>query len=66
MTPRGCLSVPEGKHQTFQDTALKGFRSVFLSFVPGVTLASPVSSLLWGQLFVEDGLEEGIHCPLRV
>lgn len=66
MTPCGCLSAPEGKHQTFQDTATEWFRSLFLSFVPCVTLASPVSSLGWGQLFVKDSLEEVAHCPFQL
>lgn len=66
MTSCGPPSAPEGMQQAFQDTALEGLRSLFLPFLPCVTLASPVSSLGWGQLFVKDGLGEVTHCPFQL
>ena len=65
-TSCGSPSVPEGRQQIFQNTALEGFKSLFLSFVPRTTLASPFSSLGWGQLFVKDGLDEVKHGPFQL
>lgn len=53
-----------GWRPAWQDTALGEFRSLFPSFTPCVTLASPGASLHWGQ-FLGQTVLDGVAGPFQ-